>query len=147
LEAYRRRKEIVLRENGKTYRGCNDKRIRFFTFRVDGGLINAGDKKKRDFLFFDETHKNVFFIELKGADVAHAFEQLESAILILKPELAVQAGHDQFNVLGRIICKRFPRELHNKPSTKKCLDDFKKKYHSRLMIRESGWIDALSNFY
>lgn len=39
LEEYRRRKEIVFDENGKKYKGINDARIRFFTFQVDGGIL------------------------------------------------------------------------------------------------------------
>jgi hypothetical protein len=147
LEEYRKRKEIVFHENGKIYRGSNDKQIRFFTFQVDSGIINSIDKRKCDYLFFDENYKNIFFIELKGKDIAHAFTQLESSLSILKPELITKAGADKFTVLGRIICKSFPSRLYNKPSTKKFMDDFKKKYNSKLIIRESGWIDALSNFY
>jgi hypothetical protein len=147
IDEFRRRSIIKVEEKGKSYHGNNKRHLCFYTYRVDGGLIKGNAQVKCDFLFFDEHVSNVFFIELKGKNIPHAFEQLTGAVQTLLPVIAVKAGHSNSRIHGRIVCSGFPSAVYNAPSTKKYKDDFKKKYNTKLIIKELKLSEDLTQFY
>lgn len=46
-------------------------------FRIDGDVIKGDQTKKCDFLLLDDTKHTAYLIELKGADLLRAKQQLE----------------------------------------------------------------------
>ena len=50
-------------------------------FKVDGEVFPKGhDPERCDWLLLDDTKGNAYYIELKGSDIPHAIEQIESTI-------------------------------------------------------------------
>lgn len=70
-------KEIVFQDRGKCkYRAYNPKEYSVQAFKVDGGLIQDG--VKCDYILLNNCLFEAFFVELKGSDIRHAKEQLET---------------------------------------------------------------------
>ncbi|GHV25044.1 hypothetical protein FACS1894176_02620 [Bacteroidia bacterium] len=70
------------------------------TYRVDGGLIVKKDAKC-DYLLLNCNRKQAFFIELKGSDINHAIEQIDSSIDLLKSNIP------DFTIHARIVLTRY----------------------------------------
>ncbi len=66
-------------------------------YRVDGGIIAGQSNCKCDNLLLFVDDRQAVFIELKGVDIRHALEQIETAVSILGKDLT---GYD-FH--GRIV--------------------------------------------
>lgn len=80
---------IVSRDKGATTRhvannsgGKSDVR----QFRLDGDIFEQ--QKICDFLVLNDTKKDAYFIELKGSDIEHGVEQLETTAQKFQKELA-----------------------------------------------------------
>jgi hypothetical protein len=97
------RNEIVLREKGKTYKGCNPIHQQIVVYRVDEGLIKGNAFAKCDYAVYTKQTDHVYLIELKGSDYGHALEQIDSTvgILLIRPALAPK----EVNV--RIVLSRY----------------------------------------
>ena len=65
-------------------------------YLVDGKLI-ADNDPKCDFLILNCERCQSYFIELKGSDIIHAFEQINRTIDLLRPDLA------NFSLFARIM--------------------------------------------
>ncbi len=86
LEHNDKRKICVAEENGKKYRLDNNSGVTIKKVKVDKCLPQKVNEKRCDFLIEAEELRRVFFIELKGADLNKAVNQIHSSILYLKNE-------------------------------------------------------------
>jgi hypothetical protein len=72
-------KLIVIAEHGKQFTIQNENKISVKQVKVDGCLIKD-ERKRCDYLFEIEKKSLVIYLELKGKNVGHAYEQLVSTI-------------------------------------------------------------------
>jgi len=96
--------EVVVRENGKTFRIINKSRLLINTVTIDGCYITKG--RRCDYLFEivdKDIIKNVFYVELKGKDIEHAVTQLEATIKCCKQI------HNELNREAFIVASRVPK--------------------------------------
>lgn len=75
-----KRKHVVVEENKKKYELSNDDDL-IALFQVDDGMITSKDTIKCDNLFVDLTSRFAVLVELKGTDLRHAFEQINSTYM------------------------------------------------------------------
>jgi hypothetical protein len=71
-------KLIVVEEKKKKFTLDNQNRKNIYQVKVDGCLIAEGCKC--DYLFEVDEITKVYYVELKGKDISHAFEQLVSTV-------------------------------------------------------------------
>jgi len=71
-------KIIVSRDHGnqQTHTANNIDNDEVYQYRIDGEVITEG--LRCDFLVWNETKRHIYFIELKGSDVAHALDQIDA---------------------------------------------------------------------
>jgi len=86
------KKIVVVSENKRKFRIKNNSLYTINEVEVDGCYIKVG--LKCDFLFelSKKTIEKVFYVELKGSDVTHGIEQLESTMNTCK---AIHSGFDK----------------------------------------------------
>ena len=74
-------KDIPLREKkeNRTYRLLNKSQKEIVVYKIDGGLINNNNVLKCDYGIYTEDDW-LFLIELKGNDLEHALDQINSTI-------------------------------------------------------------------
>ena len=106
-------KDIPLREIGekRTYRLFNKSEKEIIVYQVDGGLISVDDVSKCDYAIYTEDDW-LYLIELKGADLEHALEQINSTIntLLKRPNIKVK----KLNVRIVLSKVRVPNSLETK---------------------------------
>ena len=68
----------VVKENKSKFQLNNPEQNKLCVIRVDGCLIQDG--KKCDYLILECDVQKAFFVELKGKDILHAIDQIESSI-------------------------------------------------------------------
>lgn len=108
------RENLSIKETRTTYKLSFGKRRQSVVYQIDGNIITQGNKC--DFLILakqdrlrenDEKWKSIF-VELKGKDVLHALQQLDSTI-----------DHPQFKhpsvneIHARIVARSFPANKAN----------------------------------
>jgi hypothetical protein len=95
-------KIVVVSENKRKFIIKNNSLYTINEVKVDGCYIKVG--LKCDFLFelSKETIEKVFYVELKGSDVTHGIEQLESTINTCK------AIHSQLYKECYIVASKVP---------------------------------------
>lgn len=117
-----REKILVLEENKKKCIFSNPHNHLLTKIVVDGCQITEGTKC--DFLVVDHK-KNEYFVELKGKDIPHAIEQLESTI----KQLSATGGIQRKAI---IVTSRHPS---NDTSIQRAKAMFKKKYKVDLLSK------------
>lgn len=55
-------------------------------FQLDGNIFQ-GHEVRCDFLVLNQDKKNAYFIELKGSNIMHAKQQVESSVNLLRDDL------------------------------------------------------------
>ncbi len=109
-------KEVVLREPGenRTYKLHNKTGKEIVVYKIDGGLISNDDVLKCDNGIYTEDNL-LFLIELKGADLNHALDQINSTIdiLIKRPSIKVKRLNARI-VLSRVSVPRITASKENK---------------------------------
>ena len=91
---------IVCEENKMKYIANNTKFATVYKFKIDGEVIRDKDQKRCDYLVENETSKDAYFVELKGADIATAYIQIWHTIRYFNNKL------DGYGVHSRIVCSR-----------------------------------------
>ena len=72
---------FVSSENGCKHEAKTPDKKAIRQFKVDGEVFPKGhDPERCDWLLLDDTKGNAYYIELKGSDIPHAIEQIESTI-------------------------------------------------------------------
>ena len=93
---------LSVQERGRTFVLKNECRQPVEQVRVDDCLIKAGERC--DWLFeLTEPAKRVLFVELKGRDIKHAYEQLLATIRHLK------AGYPGYRLEAYVVASRNPQ--------------------------------------
>lgn len=114
-------KVISLKEKRSTFRFLNPDQRKVKCILVDGCALTMGDRC--DYLLVDENGVE-HFIELKGCDVAHAVDQLESSI----KQLSMNKGRNY----SFIVSTRCPLSGTDIQNFKK---RFKQGYNSELIVK------------
>ena len=93
----------VVEENGRKFTIHNQKKKRIKKVQVDGCLVN--DKRQRcDYLFeIEQVCHCVIYLELKGSDIEHAFNQLAATMKYL------ERRHQTLTKVCHIVASRVPR--------------------------------------
>ena len=95
---------IVAEESGRKFIIRNDKRLLVSVIRIDGCLILGAGEKRCDYLFeIGPSFHCAIYLELKGADIARAFQQLAATLLALKPR------PDACSTVCHIVASRVPK--------------------------------------
>lgn len=81
------RKNISISENRKKYLLHNDLSNYIAVFHVDGAMVQDNDKIKCDNLLIDATGMKAIFVELKGTDLAHALQQINQTIDMMRDDI------------------------------------------------------------
>lgn len=89
-------------------------------YRLDGDLIKQ--EKCCDFLLLNDTLKNAYFIELKGANIDEAVPQLQNAVSLCREELK------GYECLLRIVCSKVRTHMVESNTFRK----FKARWGSKL---------------
>ena len=109
-------KEVSLRETGenRTYKLHNKSGKELVVYRIDGGLINDENVLKCDNGIYTENDW-LFLIELKGADLNHALDQINNTIDILlkRPNKKVKKLNARI-VLSKVSIPRISASKENK---------------------------------
>lgn len=109
-------KEIQLHEPGKsqTYRFHNKSGKEIVVYKIDSGLINNKAVSKCDYSIYTEDNW-LYLVELKGADLNHALDQINSTIeiLIKEPRIKVKKLNARI-VLSRVSIPRITASKENK---------------------------------
>ena len=127
---YTKDRLIVFEENARHIAFDNQDRKHCFRCTVDGGIIKEGNRC--DFLLIVSDANDVndrnqeHYIELKGIDVKHAIEQLDTSINRIR--------HNRVDKrCAYVVCKRVDSPI--KTFIQKAKSDFKRRYNSELLIR------------
>jgi len=72
--------ELSAHEKGKTFRFITNLKGDICKLKVDGCLISSQTVPKCDYLFYSNSGKEFYFVELKGTDIEKAFEQICATI-------------------------------------------------------------------
>ena len=109
-------KEVSLREPGEsqTYRFYNKSEKEIVVYKIDGGIISNDGVLKCDHGIYTEDD-SLYLIELKGADLNHALDQINSTIdiLIKRPSIKVKKLNARI-VLSRVSIPRIAASKENK---------------------------------
>ena len=109
-------KEVSLHEPGenRTYKLHNKSGKELVVYRIDGGLINDENVLKCDNGIYTENDW-LFLIELKGADLNHALDQINNTIDILlkRPNKKVKKLNARI-VLSKVSIPRISASKENK---------------------------------
>ena len=110
LLAYDSRKIVTVEEKKKKYELENPNEDKIASFRIDGGMISSPNEVKCDHLLVDTASKTAVFVELKGTDLKHAFEQVEVTMAKLL------SGLQNYRIFARIVTSH----RTNVPNIKTC---------------------------
>ena len=109
-------KEVSLYESGEspTYQFHNKSGKEIVVYKIDGGIINNDDVLKCDNGVYTEND-SLYLIELKGADLNHALDQINSTIdfLIKRPSIKIKRLNARI-VLSRVSIPRITASKENK---------------------------------
>lgn len=133
------RKEAVCEERKKRYSLLNDGGYLISKFHMDGGVVRDEiTAQKCDFLLVidDPNCPTAVFVELKGKDIGHALEQLQSSIDRYGADL-------KRRVCARIVCNSVPR-MFNDPAIKGLKRELAKRYRGTLAIYEKNRTEKYS---
>lgn len=103
------RKRVVVEENRKRYELLNNG-YDIAVFQVDGEMISENDMVRCDNLIISNAGNIAILLELKGADLRHAFEQIENT----RKKLSIVLG--KYKLYARIITSN----RTNVPNIKTC---------------------------
>lgn len=118
--------KIKFEENKRKIIFLNPDRQEYKRVQVDGCAINDNVTLRCDKLLVSGDEHEERFVELKGTDVMHAIEQLESTI--------VRLGEYDDNRHSYVISTNVAPAYNTKIQQKALY--FKKMYHSELVVKE-----------
>ena len=125
---------VVSRDRGNfnQHRATNPQRLYDLRhYKLDGDLVTQ--RTCCDYLLVNDSSRNAYLIELKGANIDKAVEQLEAGEQICRNELS------GYRFFYRIVCNKV--RTHKVESNK--VRKFRDKYGERLLIREKVYEETL----
>lgn len=102
LKSFDQRKSVVVSENNKRYELINERKDQVAVFQMDHGLLETNIRVKCDFFILDIDSKHAIFVELKGKNLSHAFEQIEESRKYLLSGLKKYALHARIVTSNRV---------------------------------------------
>ena len=86
-----KKQAIVVSQDKKSKNACchiarNTDACNVAQFQLDGDIFQ-GHEVRCDFLVLNQDKKNAYFIELKGSNIMHAKQQVESSANLLRDDL------------------------------------------------------------
>jgi hypothetical protein len=125
------RSNAKVEEKGKSIVFENPDNMEVVCYRVDGGIVGQ-DSCKCDNLLLFVDNRQAIFIELKGVNVLHALEQINTAVNLLGKDLSDFEWH------GRIIASSCIPNIQNDSKFVVLLKDLKKhNSNATLILREN----------
>jgi hypothetical protein len=118
--------KIKMEESGRKAIFLNPYNDEYTLIRVDGCVVKSG--LRADWVIISNANNQVF-VELKGKDVAHAIEQLESTI-----ELFVKNAWVMPHRGALIMCQQVPKAMTRLQAA---TDRFRRLYGVRLKVSSS----------
>jgi hypothetical protein len=93
---------IVSRENGNEHILHNDARYPVFQYHIDGGIVNAPEGERCDFIVEAQKESSLlaYIVELKGSDLNKALSQIKSTINAYRKNL------HGYQILPRVVIHR-----------------------------------------
>lgn len=92
-------KIITCNEHNKIYKAINIDFDCVYFYHIDGEVIVDG--ARCDYMLENGTKNNLYFIELKGKDVAHAIDQISNTVNFIKNI----KSYSKYKMKMRIVCK------------------------------------------
>ncbi len=123
-------KILSKKENKRKATLHNTNQIEINEVKVDGCLIINGNKC--DYIWEICSKKKCFYIELKGKDLSHALDQIESTISFCIKNF----NHENFEKIAVVVLSRYPKESSTIQIKKKKL----RKQNIKLEIKNKEWI-------
>jgi hypothetical protein len=117
--------KIVLQENKSKITFLNNQRQEIRVIKVDGCAIQNKEDLRCDYALIPCPEVEIY-VELKGSDIYHAVQQLESTICLL--------SHNPKSIkkLCFIVSTRVPQQT---TTTQQLKSHFKKKYNASFQIK------------
>jgi len=113
-------------EKGKTFRiECKDKSEQFCRIHVDGCFVMDNNSNKCDYIFVRCKTEDVYYVELKGQDIGHAYEQIVETISVHFPS-------PKEKNYGFIIASKVTPSFNRIIAKKK--EEFQKRHGVKLVI-------------
>lgn len=129
-----KRKLIVFQEKGKKYRAINNSSKLIHSYKID--KQQAKTQKRCDYAFLVEQNNKFFLIELKGAHLSDAAEQLCTTLSLLKHYLT------GYSIFGRIVQSRVKTPALRSSKYLKAMKLFKE-HNGDLITKTSELIDNI----
>ncbi|MER1491500.1 hypothetical protein [Enterobacter cloacae] len=89
---------IKVKENTSTFEMQNQNRRKIDKMKIDGCVITKG--VRCDWMFIDQLSKKEIYVELKGRDVEHAYDQITQTV--------TQLTKTKESKNGIIVCTKCP---------------------------------------
>ncbi len=142
-QPWRTRSSISVSENGKTYRVDVNPVGSSAVYQIDGVVIKSGQKCDKLLIAINDSippQKGIaVFIELKGKDISHAIDQLESTIknpsFLPFPKAADKAR-------ARIITAGCGPKSSSKSKLEEARIRFKRQYNIELRVLKNNQFDT-----
>ncbi len=131
------RKNVAVSENGKTYCLPLNPPKNSAVYQIDGKIISDGRKCDKLVLVIDQQGKGSIFVELKGKNISHAIEQLESTL----NHKYFKTNHDIDIIRARIVTGGSGPTSSSSKIVTDAKTRFLKKYHCDLRILKSRQLD------
>lgn len=129
-----RHKKITSRDNGCTrcHIGHNRNSRKIYQYKLDTEVFP--NQKCCDFLLLNSEDSKAYLIEIKGADLDHASEQLAQTLVLLDKDLV------DYEVNLRIVASKVKTQAIMTSTFKK----FQKKYGKRLVFKSQIIEESIS---
>ncbi len=145
-QPWQNRSSISVSENGKIYRAYINQVCISAVYQIDGNVIKTGQKCDKFLVALNHTVEPVkgtaVFIELKGKDISHAIDQLESTIKNKNftpfPQISDKAR-------ARIITAGCGPKSSSKSKLEEARIRFKRQYNIELRVLKSNQTDVAIN--
>lgn len=124
-EKYRCDKKIVLQENKSKITFLNPNQDQILTIQVDGCVISDNETLRCDYALMPSDEIEIY-VELKGSDIVHAVEQLESTIRLLSD------NPKKIKKLCFVVSTRVPKQT---PSIQQLQIQFKNKFNASFRVK------------
>lgn len=145
-QPWQKRSSISVSENGKTYRADINPDCRSAVYQIDGNVIKTAQKCDKFLVAINDSvnpsQGTAVFIELKGKDVSHAIDQLESTI---KNGYFTPYPQPADKARARIITAGCGPKSSSKAKLEEARIRFKRQYNIELRVLKSNQSDIAIN--
>ena len=137
-----RRSTVKVEENNKKYIIKNSLIKNLTVLKIDGGMVEDSNQQKCDYLILQLEDKISIFVELKGSDVKHAFDQLAETINSMNNTMG------NYTAFARVVCstKQNVPNFNAGPQYVKLIK-LLKKYNGNLEIKSITLTEDIASFY